>query len=60
MLAAVFSEKIEEKIFLDAELSGGAGGINGICSQPEVADDVISGYNEEAFRDYHATIFVSC
>ena len=38
-----------EKIFLDTEV---AGGIN--ASQPEVADDVISGYNLDTFRDYYA------
>ena len=41
----------------DAEVSGGAGGINAICSRPEVADDVISGYDVETFRDCE---FVSC
>ena len=28
-----------EKIFPDAEVGGGAGGISAICSRPEVADD---------------------
>ena len=28
--------------------------IKAICSQPEVADDVISSYNVETFRDYNA------
>ena len=44
----------EKKIFLDTEVGGGACGINAICGRPEVADDVISGYNAETFRDYHA------
>ena len=43
-----------EKIFPDAEVGGGANGINAICTRPEVADAVISGYNVETFRDYHA------
>ena len=30
-----------ENIFPDAEVDGGAGGINAICSRPEVAYDVI-------------------
>ena len=32
-----------DKIIPDAEVGGGAGGINAICCEPEVADDVISG-----------------
>ena len=32
-----------EKVFIDAEVSGGAGGINASRSRPEVADDVIFG-----------------
>ena len=43
-----------EKVFPDTEVGGGASGINGICSRPEATDDVISGYNVESFRDYHA------
>ena len=43
-----------EKIFPDAEVVGGAGCINAICSRPGVADYVISGYNVETFRKYHA------
>ena len=39
------------KIFPDAEVGGG---INVICSQPEVADDIISGYNVDTFRDNHS------
>ena len=42
-----------EKIFPDAEVGGGAGGINAICSRWEVADNVISGYNVETFLEYH-------
>ena len=47
--------KNREKAFPDAEVGSGAGGINATCSGPEVADDVISGDDEEIFRDYHAT-----
>ena len=50
-----FPEAIE-KIFPDAEVGGGAGGINDICIRPAVADDVISGYNVDTFRDYHANL----
>ena len=50
--AVVTSEIIEKKIFPDAEVGGG---IYAICSRPEVADDVISGYNLETFLNYHAT-----
>ena len=46
--------KIEKTIFPDAEVGGGAGGINAICNRPEAADDVISGDNVETFRDYYA------
>ena len=44
-----------EKIFPDAEVSAGTGGITAICWRPEVADDVISisGYNAEPFREDH-------
>ena len=50
----VFSDIIKKKIFSDAEVGGRAGGIKANCSRPEVADDVISGYNVETFRDYHS------
>ena len=40
--------------FPSAEVGGGASVINAICSRSEVADDVISGYNVETFRDYYA------
>ena len=43
-----------EKISPNAEVSGGVGGINVICSRPRVADDVISSYNVDTFRDYQA------
>ena len=36
-----------EKIYPDAEVGGGTGGINDICSRTEVADEIISGYNVE-------------
>ena len=52
-LALVVSEIIEKK-FYDAEVDSGASSINAIYSQPEVADDVISGYNVETFWDYYA------
>ena len=54
LLAVTLSEIIEINIFPDAEVGGGAGGPNAICSRPKVAGDVISGYNVETFRDYHA------
>ena len=38
----------------DAVDGGDADGINTICSRPEVAYDVVSGYNVETFRDHHA------
>ena len=41
----------EKKIFPDAEVGGGVGGINAICIRPEVADEVIYGSNVEIFRD---------
>ena len=41
-----------DKIFSDAEVGGGACGINAVCSRLEVADDVISGYNVETFGDF--------
>ena len=54
-IAMAFSEIIErKKIFPDAEVGGCAGGINAICSGPEVANDVFSGYTIEPFRDYHS------
>ena len=43
-----------EKIFPNAEVSSGAGGINAICSRLEVADNVISNYSVENFRDFHS------
>ena len=43
LLTLVVSEIIEEKIFLDAKVGGGAGDINAICSRLEVGDDIISG-----------------
>ena len=49
LLAVAFDKK-----FPDAEVCGGAGGINDTCSRPKVGDDVISGYNVETSRDYHA------
>ena len=42
------------KLLAVALMGGGADGLNAICNRPEVADDVISGYNVETFRDYHA------
>ena len=53
LLAAAFSDIIEKK-FPGAEVSGGASGLNAICSRPGVANDVISGLNVDTFRDYHA------
>ena len=56
LLAAEFSEIIEKSrkkmISWDAEVSGGAGAINAICSRLEVADDVISGYNVYSFSSF--------
>ena len=52
--AVAFTEIIEKKIFPDAKVGGGAGGINAACSRSEVADYIISGYNVETFLDYHA------
>ena len=53
MLILTSSEITErKKIFPAAEEVGD--GINAICNRPEVADDVISVYNVETFRDYHA------
>ena len=44
--------------FLTLELAAfEAGGINAICSRPEVAGDNISGYNLETFRDNEAANF---
>ena len=40
-----------EEIFPNTEVGGGAGGINAICSRPEVTDDVIVGYGLETFLD---------
>ena len=54
LLAPAVSKIIGKKIFPDAEVRGSAGGINAICIRPEVADDVISGYNVETFWDYDA------
>ena len=48
-----------EHTFPDAEVGGGAGDINAICSKQELSDDVISGYSVETFRDYRAAKFVS-
>ena len=45
-----------QEIIRYAEVGDGAGGINVICGRPEVTDDVISSYNVETFRDYHAAI----
>ena len=36
------------------EVGSGADGINAICSRPEVANDLISGYNVQTCWDYHA------
>ena len=44
-----------DKIYPDAEVGGGADGINAICSRPELASYVVSIYNVETFHDYHAT-----
>ena len=52
--ALEISETIVTKTFRDTEIGGGAGGINAICSRPEVVDDVISCYNVETFRDFQA------
>ena len=52
-------EIIVEKIFPDAQVGGGAGGINAICSRPEIADDVISGY-DVYFSVLPCYEFVSC
>ena len=38
--------------FCDGEVSDGSGGINAICSRPEVADDIISGKDVNTFRCY--------
>ena len=42
---------MENKKILDAEVGGGAGGIDAIYSRPEVTDDLISGDNVDTFRD---------
>ena len=36
----------------DAKACGDTGGMNAICSRPEVVDDVISGTDVDAFRFY--------
>ena len=59
LLAVVISEIIERKKFPDAEVGGGAGGINAICIRPEIADDVISGYGAD-FSGLPCCEFVSC
>ena len=47
---SIFQDNREKK-FPDAEVGGGAGDINAICSRLEVANDIISGYNVETFRN---------
>ena len=39
----------EKKSYCDGEVGGG-GGVNTICSRPEVADAVISGQDVESFN----------
>ena len=41
-----------ERSFCDGEVGDGSGVMNAICSQPDVADDVISSYDAETFLEY--------
>ena len=57
-LIMLASCSLYSEIIPDAEVGGGAGGTNVICSRPEVANDVISSYNVETFGT--TCEFVSC
>ena len=50
--ALVFSEIFQKRSFCDDEVGDGSGGMNAICSRPEVADDGISCENAVAFQEY--------
>ena len=49
MLAITLSEIFQTDV---GEVSDGCGGMNAICSRPELADDVISGTDVNTFRHY--------
>ena len=42
----------QKRSFYDGEVGCGSGGMNAMCSRPEVADDVISGTDVGTFRCY--------
>ena len=52
---SIFRDNREKiRTFPDAEVGGGADGINAICSRSEVSDYVIPGCNVETSRDHNA------
>ena len=40
-----------KQLFCDDKVWDGSGGVNAICSQPEIADDDISGEDAETFQE---------
>ena len=53
MLALVLSFRDFTKIsFCHGEVGVSSGGMNAICSRPEVADDIIPGRDVDTFRCY--------
>ena len=64
MLALAISG-IFQKDHFDGRVGDGSGGMNAICSRPDVADDVISGNDIATFRCYayvnlRVAMFSSC
>ena len=51
MLALVLSEIFQKMIFC-GEVGDGSGGMNAICIQPKVGDNVISGTDVDTFQCY--------
>ena len=41
-----------KRSFCGGEVGSGSSGLNAICSQPEVADDIFCGDDVETFRAY--------
>ena len=46
------SRDIPKQLFCNGEVCDGSGGVNAICSRPEVTDDVIFGEDAETFQEY--------
>ena len=50
--ATVLSNIFQKCSFCDSEVGDDSGGMNAICSRPEVADKVVSGTDVDTFRYY--------